>query len=233
MPYLLCLLFAFSQFAYAKTYPVKIGSSTIYIIKEQQGRGKNFVHLHANEVTALKAAKTYIKQHGGSVISLKHSAKRTISFYLKGDYYEFDPNRIFTDMGIQKTLKLYGHYSKGGHMAVKQFANKILSLLPEGKIIAVHNNKGYSLKEYFPKESLASDASAIHYKVNSSARNFYFVTEKNEFNRLKRLNFNVVLQADNPNNDGSLSYYLAKKNYVNIEAAFDEFAAQLKMIASA
>lgn len=214
---------------YAKNYTVQIGKTPVNVIKVS-GNGKTFIHLHENEVTALVAAKQLLKQEGGSLITLQHSGERNIRFYLKGVRYEFDPNRIFTDRGIEKTLHSYGHYSISAHREVKKLAVKIISLLPTGKIIAVHNNKDYSLKEYLPKHPLASDVKALNYNHQTNYRDFYFVTQLQEYNRLKKLKFNVVLQTPHAQDDGSLSFYFAKKNYVNIEAAYGHLSTQLKML---
>lgn len=228
---LYCLLLGFATLIQAKTYMIRIGCTPVSIIK-YNGHGKTFVHLHQNEVTALRAAKEYISHHGGSLITLRHAGRRNIVFCINRNRYEFDPNRIFTDSGIRKTLKQFGPYNQEAHREVKKFAKKILSLLPKNKkIIAVHNNnKEYSLREYFPDHPLAKDAKAFHYSPKTSFRNFYFVTQTKEYYRLKKLNFNVVLQARRAQDDGSLSYYLKKNNYINIEAAYNYLHQQIKML---
>lgn len=225
--YLFCVL---SSVVHAQAYVVKLGDTPVKIIK-QNGKGKTFVHLHESEFTALAAAKCFIKREGGSLIALKHSGKRNVEFFLNGVHYEFDPNRIFTDSGIKKTLKKFGPYSLAAHRQVKKLATKIIRLLPKKeKVIAVHNNRDYSIKEYFPQHPLAADAKLLHYRPRTNYRNFYFVTRKTEYERLKRLNFNVALQATRAQDDGSLSYYLAKKNYINIESGYGEMVVQLKML---
>lgn len=232
MKYFLYLYFIFNSLIHAETHTLKLGNTKVVIIK-QKGKGKTFVHLHENEVTALAAARLYVAKVGGTLITIKHSGERNIVFYLKGVRYEFDPNRIFTDQGIRKTLKKFGRYSPEAHFAVKKLANQILVLIPMGKVVAVHNNRDYSIKEYFPKHPLARDVKALYYRSNSNHRNFYFVTKRTEFNRLKKLKFNVALQAKNAQDDGSLSYYLANKNYINIETAYGALSTQFKMLRSA
>ncbi len=229
MKYFLYLFLVISSMVHAKIYPVKLGETKVEIIK-RKGLGKTFIHLHENEFTALAAAKCFIEREGGTLIHLKHSGARNVVFYLKGIRYEFDPNRIFTDAGIRKTLKRHGHYSVAAHREVRKLAHNIIRLIPKGKVVAVHNNRDYSIKEYFPHHSLAADARSLHYRPFTSYRNFYFVTKKEDYERLKRLHFNVALQANNAQNDGSLSYYLAKKNYINIETGYGQLVAQLKML---
>ncbi|MBA2656627.1 MAG: protein tyrosine phosphatase [Tatlockia sp.] len=229
---ILYLSFFLSSLFATETYTVKLGNSKVAILKTA-GKGKTFVHLHESEVTALKAARIYLMKNGGTLITLKHSGKRNVIFYLKGSRYEFDPNRIFTDKGIRKTLKQFGHYSPKAHAEVKKLAKTIIKLLPPGKIVAVHNNRFYSIKEYLPKHSLAADIGAMYYQPKSNSRNFYFVTKRQEYKRLKSMKFNVALQSKKAQDDGSLSYYLTEQNYINIEAAYGALNTQLKMLASA
>ncbi len=218
---------------YAKNYPVNLGSTKVIIQQHKNGKGKNFVHLHHNEITAYKAAKAVIETDGGSLLTLIHDGERNIVFYLNNEKYEFDPNRIFTDLGIKKTLSQFGNYSPSAHKEVKKLADKIKVLLPKGKVIAVHNNKSYSLKDYLPGHELAEDAKALNFNKSNHYRNFYLVTKENDFERLKSLNFNSIWQVLNATDDGSLSVYLAKNDYINVEAGFNQLAEQIKMLKQA
>ena len=209
---------------------VHVGDSRVIIERIQHGKGKSFVHLHQNETTALQAAKQVVQSEGGSVMTLVHSGQRNIVFHLQHERYEFDPNRIFTDTGIKKTLSAFGHYSPEAHAEVKALAQKITSLLPEGKIIAVHNNNDYSIKEYLPGESLHHDAGKLHIDSARFYRNFYLATQHDDFIRLKNLRYNVILQAKAATDDGSLSVYLAHRDYVNVEAGYEQLLAQIDML---
>ena len=229
MKYVLVLFFFCINVVNATDYPVQVGNSTV-IIKQHLGKGKAFVHLHQSEKTALRAAKTVIKAEGGSLLTLVHSGKRNVVFQLHQHRYEFDPNRIFTDVGIKKTLLKFGGYSIAAHAEVKKLADKIKILLPKGKIIAVHNNESYSLQNYFHGHSLASDAKALHYVKESYYRNFYLVTQKDDYFRLKKLHFNSIWQALHATDDGSLSVYLADRDYINVEAGYDQLSEQINML---
>lgn len=230
MRYILLLLFLSWSSVYATSYPVKIGSSIVIIQQQTSGKGKAFVHLHQNETTALKAAKAVIKKEGGSILTLVHSGRRNIVFYHHKKRYEFDPNRIFTDKGIKKTLTQFGPYTHEAHVEVKKLADKIKRLLPKGKIIAVHNNETYSLKNYLQGHSLASDARALNFKKKSHYRSFFLVTQKSDYLRLKKFNFNSVWQAHDAKDDGSLSVYLANQDYINVEAGYSQLATQVAML---
>jgi hypothetical protein len=170
---------------------------------------------------------------GGSLITLVHSGGRNIVFHLNNQRYEFDPNRIYTDNGIKLTLAKYSHYTPEAHREVKKLADQIKAVLPEGKVIAVHNNSSYSLKDYLPGHELAKEAKAIHMNPENYYRNFYLVTKLSDYIRLKLAGFNGVLQKSAATDDGSLSIYLAKREYINVEAGYDQLAEQIKMLLQA
>lgn len=219
--------------AYASNYSIKVGNTRVIIQSQQHGKGKAFIHVHQNETTALKAAKAVIKNQGGSLLTLIHPGGRNIVFYLNHKRYEFDPNRIFTNRGIKKTLTQHGRYSPAAQAEVKKLANKIKVLLPKGKVIAVHNNKSYSLKDYLPGHKLTADARAFHFNQRHNYRNFYVVTQKIDYIRLKKLQFNSIWQASHATDDGSLSVYLSNKGYVNVEAGYNQLNTQINMLKKA
>lgn len=230
MKYLVFMLLGFVSTVNASNVSVQVGSTLVTIKQEQRGVGKNFVHLHQNETTALKAARTIVKSKGGTILTLIHNGGRNITFKLQNQRYEFDPNRIFTDRGIKKTLAQFGSYSLEAHKEVNKLAAQIKKLLPKGKIIAVHNNNQYSLKDYLPGHSLSQDAQKLNVVKTSFYRNFYLVTKEQDFYRLRDLAFNSVLQAKAATDDGSLSVYLSSRDYINVEAGYDQLAAQIKML---
>jgi hypothetical protein len=229
MKYCLLVSLFFCQFVYAMNHIVMVGDEKIEIM-HTLGRGKTFIHVHHNEQTALKAAQAVIKQEGGSLITLVHSGGRNIVFHLNQMRYEFDPNRIFTDNGIKKTLATLSQYSPEAHKEVRKLAEKIKQLLPAGKVVAVHNNSSYSLKDYLPGNPLERDAQAIHMLPRNYYRNFYLVTKISDFLRLKSNGYNSILQKNSATDDGSLSIYLAKNEYINVEAGYDQLLEQIKML---
>ena len=230
MKFGLVIFLAFFQSSYAANYPVQLGDTRVIIHMQRQGTGKSFIHVHQNETTALAAAKAMIKADGGTLMTLIHSGKRNIVFNLHNKRYEFDPNRIFTDVGIKKTLMQYSSYTSSAHREVRKLATKIKVLLPKGKIVAVHNNQSYSLKNYLPGNNLAGDAQDLRVHDHRNYRNFYLVTKPHDFARLTDHRFNSILQAANATDDGSLSVYLAGRDYINVEAGYDQLAAQINML---
>jgi hypothetical protein len=229
MRYCILISLFFFKLAYSMNHIVMVGDEKVEI-KHIQGRGKTYIHVHHNEQTALKAAQEVIKQEGGSLITLEHSGGRNIVFHLHDTRYEFDPNRIYTDVGIQKTLASLSQYSPEAHKEVRKLADKIKALLPKGKVVAVHNNSSYSLKDYLPGNPLEHDAQAIHMLPHNYYRNFYLVTKISDFLRIKSQGYNGVLQKKSATDDGSLSVYLAKRKYINVEAGYDQLIEQIKML---
>lgn len=215
---------------YALDYPVTLGDTTVIIRQYHNGPGKTILHVHHNETTALKAAQAYFKTHGGTLITLVHKGGRNIVFRLNGQRFEFDPNRMFTDNGIKKTLSLYSTYTPSAQREVKKLAHQLLALIPPGKIIAIHNNQFYSFKDYLPKHRFANEAQALHFVDERHYRNFYVLTNRYDFTRLKGKPFNSVLQATTPSDDGSLSVYFAQREYINIEAGYNQLNAQIEML---
>lgn len=207
-----------------------LGSTRVIIQREDYGPGKVFVHPHANETTALEAARLVARAYGGQVITLMHTRTRNIKFSYHGKQCQFDPNRIFTAQGIKLTLLTHGCYDKQSEAIVSAFGQQFLASIPSGKVIAVHNNNGYSLKNYFKNQSLAKDAKLIFYNPNRFYRNFYLVTKPKDFQFFKSLGYNVVLQSSLASDDGSLSVVLSDHQYINVEAGYGQLFQQMTML---
>lgn len=213
---------------------VYLGRTPVQIRHENYGPGKVFVHLHANEITALLAARDVARQSGGQVITLVHQKARDISFIYRHYRYTFDPNRIFTPQGVRHTLIKHCCYDPRVIPIVRKFAQAIIKTIPsKQQVVAVHNNKEYSLRDYFPNHELADDALSYYYKANSNYRNFYLVTTTADFKRYKALGFNVIEQSKLARDDGSLSIVMVKDRYVNVEAGFGQLQPQKKMLLKA
>jgi hypothetical protein len=213
--------------------PVWVGDALVVIHQQSNGHGRSFVHVHQNETTALAAARSVIQSEGGSVLTLMHGGGRNIVFHVNNSRFECDPNRIFTKAGIKKTLQQWGKETPEAEREVARLAQAITMRLPKGKIIAVHNNETYSLKNYFPGQDMASDARAVHINQAHFYRNFYLVTKQDDYLRLKGLKSNSVWQASHARDDGSLSVLLAGASYINVEAGYDQLPVQIKMLQQA
>lgn len=195
-----------------------------------------FISLHDDEITGQKVIATYIKTHRSASVSIENKRKRLISFRKGKKIYSFDPNRIFTQNGIQSTLRLYGAYSEAAAKITNAFAQLILQQISKARIIiAVHNNTNgnYSLLSYLKGGKFYKNASRVYRNPALDTDDFFLTTSVIMFNKLKQKGFNTVLQ-DNKNvtDNGSLSVYFRNSNklYVNIEAQEGHYAVQLKML---
>lgn len=193
----------------------------------------HFLNLHRNENTSIVAARAFVAARGGAVSWLDTvppalANARLVSFSCMGTQFSFDPNRIFTSKGAAASLTMY---SSGNAppapvlKAVLDFGQALLSAygfdsLPF--VVAIHNNgPGYSIADYQPGGQFAGDAAQLNVADNATLRNFFLVTRVSSYAALVAAQQNVVLQASNATDDGSLSYYAAKmnRNYLNIEGA--------------
>lgn len=198
------------------------------ILKQKAGSYVTFFNMHNDENTAVKAAEEVVKEYGGKLIELKHKGTRNITFNLNRQQYEFDPNRIFSEKGIEETLRNYGNYSKAAHMEVKKFSEWLLKQysLDESKVmVTIHNNTDggtYSVLSYLKGGKYECDAKKVNEAREKDPDDFFFVTKEQDYTRLASLGFNVVLQDnERVKNDGSLSVYWGKEKktpYINVEA---------------
>lgn len=188
--------------------------------------------IHENETTAAAVAHAVLAETGGRVIELKHQGTRDVSFKLAGKTYKFDPNRIFTSHGLMRTLG--GNVGPEPYQTVRKLANAILyHVKQDHPVIALHNNTNgrYSLKSYLPGGVEAVSARNIH-DAGRDADHFFLVTDANWYNGISQGGLNVVLQADRPIDDGSLSVYCAAHRipYINIETQHGAAAEQTMML---
>ena len=176
---------------------------------------------------------------GGRLIELQHSGERNVEFSLRDTSYSFDPNRMFTAVGVDTTLARRGRLTPAAHQAVSAFADSVLALIgfyDLSTIITVHNNtdERYSAREYMEAGPYAQDARFVHVAAGSDADDFFFVTTEELYNDLRDAGFNVVMQ-DNAlvTDDGSLSVLAGQAGipYVNAEAQHGHFEEQRRMLA--
>ena len=204
-------------------YPYLLGDTTITIKILKNGDGPTFVCPHDDETTASAVATAMVIAHGGVRVELSHTGRRNISFTHQGVMHTFDPNRMFSDAGIKASLEAQGGaYSEEVHQLVKAFASTFKLFFRRGLIVAVHNNTdgNYAIDSYAVGGGLQGEASDVHINPSMDKDDFFFVTTADHFRRLKERNFNVVLQASNASDDGSLSVYAARNGiqYINVEA---------------
>lgn len=209
-----------------------LGETPIRIVSTTKGGGYTFVALHRNESTSVAAARSVIGRSGGTLVELVHSGGRNITFAYRGTEYSFDPNRIFTNAGIRKSLQ--GGNTDEAKEIVRRFAHEIIKRLDRRVVISLHNNSdgAYSVTSYQSGGRYARDAKNVYVNPNEDPDDFYFVTDSRLFHLMQTAGFNVALQSGSVTDDGSLSVYCARNGmpYVNVEAQHGHQGKQIKML---
>lgn len=204
----------------------KIGDRNITVKIFQYGDVKDFVciNLHSNEVSSFTAAKSVLEETGGTLIKIENNRQRVIKFKLKGVTYGFDPNRIYSRVGIEQTLRENRKLTREAMDEVEKFAKQILQLIPDSTkcIIALHNNteEAYSVRSYLPDGNRKNDAKAVYKDSTQDVDDIAFTTDSILYQRMADFGFNSIWQDNEKvKRDGSLSVYCGEKDkrYINIE----------------
>jgi len=198
----------------------------------QNGNSPNrYIWLHGDEKTAKMALEHHINNYPG------------LAFFIQNDNREIpykstivDPNRIFSRTGAYHALRKFKPgWSRGMLKRAldeiddgrSQFLN---ILLPDkdGLLVSVHNNfRGYNVFKEKDKSQ------QISIKSNENPRDFILCTNPQDFEKLSKGPFNVVLQNKLPEkDDGSLSWAALRRNvrYLNIETRLGYLTKQKKML---
>lgn len=203
----------------------------------------NWLVIHDNENDALSAMRWAIKEYGGFGYEVKnhYQPDRRILKEKEGRFlFSYDPNRIFTDIGIYQTLahynRNYRRIKKSGFLIIKKKIRKsFLKILPMNNrqyLIALHNNESrstISVLNFYRKKGFF-----IFRNPKEDVKNFVIVTKKKDFEILMKIGINAVWQFEvtPDNNDGSLSVYCKMENipYINIETRSGDIQSQKKII---
>jgi hypothetical protein len=229
--------------AYAATKTYEIAHAKVTIEYVRKGGGLTYVNLHGNETTSVAAARAVIKKRGGTLMILRHGGKRNVTFTYAGKQYAFDPNRMFTDKGIEASLrKLSKAWTPEAHIEVKNIAESIIKDFglrsPKGgMVVALHNNTnggGLTIKSYKKGGGIyRTEATEMYENPARDPDDFFLVTSSRLFGSLKQKKFNVALHASRGfQDDGSLSVFCVQNgiSYVNVEAENSHLNEQIKML---
>ncbi len=227
-----------AQAQYGNAIP--LGDSAVAVWVSLYGPGLTYFAPHDSENTCVEAAHTVLSERGGTLIQLKYGGTRNITFTLNGVRYECDPNRIFTDEGIQNTLQEQGGtYSDEARQAVAGVAQTLLGVIDNfrtrrGRLVALHNNtnNNFSIESYYDGGSEAGNASRINQNPDRDKDDFFFTTEAAVYDALAAAGMNIAEQSSSPKNDGSLSVYAgqARIPYTNVEAQHGHLEQQTAML---
>ena len=197
----------------------------------------NFLAIHDNEDTGVKAAFDYIAMNGGSILDCQYGGARNFKFTEDNITYQTDPNSIYTDEGISIGLEKYGASSEAVIAEMKNTGKTIMKTYnhdKHGYIFTLHNNAdgGFGIQSYLPENELGSTADSVHVNYEMDEDDMILVTELSIFNLLKKENVNVVLQAQEAVDDGSLSIYAMQNHipYINVEVQHGHTDENLRLI---
>jgi len=221
-----------------KTIFYKMGERTIPIKVLQYGNVKDIIciNLHANEETSVQAASSILEENGGTLIRIENNQQRVIYFRLRGVKYGFDPNRIFSKIGIEQTLRDNGRISPYAITEVEKFAQRLLQLIPDNTscVIALHNNteEAYSVRSYLPGNDRQYDAKAVYADRLQDVDDIILTTDSLLYQKMADNGYNSIWQDnDKAKKDGSLSIYCGERNkrYINIETQHGKVEQYMKM----
>ena len=196
------------------------------------GKSQNrYIWLHGDEETARMALEYHMQYYSGLAFFIK-SKTREVPF--KSTI--IDPNRIFSRAGAYKALRKFKpEWSKSSlqnALDVIEDDRKLFleAIMPRENalLISVHNNfRGYNVH----REKHNSQKTSI--KSNQNPRDFIICTNDEDYKKLSKGPFNVVLQNKFPDkDDGSLSWEALRRDvrYLNIETRLGYLSMQKKML---
>ena len=161
-----------------------------------------------------------------------------MTFSIEGVNYSFDPNRIFSNDGRAKTLRGNAPIPFAAYEAVRNFAEEFVSFFKldaQPILIAVHNNGDgdLSIHSYQAGQTFATDTDQLAISSEADPDDFFYVTYKPFFEKLRAARCHVVLQNNQIlRDDGSLSVFAGRRQipYINVEAENAHLVAQMQMI---
>lgn len=217
----------------------RLGETQILIKKMQYGDVKDvlYINLHDDEKSSVEAAQSLLKKEGGLLVKFENNRKRNIRFRLKGKYYMFDPNRMFSREGASQSLRELGRVSNDAVNEVVKLGQRIIQFIPENPscVVALHNNTEgrFGVNSYRPGSPIAGNAKMYYENPADDPDDIFFTTDSLLYHRLSSEKFNSIWQ-DNSNvrRDGSLSVYCGERNirYINCETQHGKTEKYLTML---
>lgn len=198
-----------------------------------------FIHLHDSEPTSLLAAQQVLPTIGGQLITILNRGQRNLHFTHKKRKGMVDPNRIFSDTGIQQNLQEINRGLKPNYLVppIQSFGRALLELIPATTacVIALHNNTDgkFSIKDYLPGGNRANDARMVFMDSLQDPDDIVLTTDSLIYAHMSAACFNTIWQdAENVRKDGSLSVYCSLRNirYVNIETQHGSLDQYIRML---
>ncbi|MBL7725208.1 MAG: hypothetical protein JNK27_13745 [Chitinophagaceae bacterium] len=211
---------------YKSSIAFKVGMRTIPVTILQYGQPNGIVciNVHDNETASVEGAKAVLELTGGTLIKIENNKQRVVKFKLNGVTYGFDPNRIYSRIGIGQTLRDNRKYSKAAMEEIEKFAQSVLSLIPDTAscVVALHNNtdEAFSIKSYMTGGNRQRDAKAVYANPLEDIDDIILTTDSLLYQQMADAGYNSIWQDnERAKRDGSLSIYYGERSrrYINIE----------------
>lgn len=217
---------------------VDMYSLPLKVVKYSYGKPNvNFLVIHDNEDTGVKAAFEYIRFSGGSVFDSQYGDVRNYNINYQGLKYQIDPNKIYSSYGVMEGLEFYGAVNDEVSASLNTAAEMILNFYNPGEpdyIFTLHNNTdgAFGINSYLKGHELELVADSLHINFNMDPDDLILVTDLKLFNALKKEDVNVVLQSRDAADDGSLSLYAMQNKipYINVEVQHGHQLQNLQLI---
>ncbi len=221
---------------------LKIVDNPIQVNLEQYGESSpwTFIHLHDSEPSSLAAARQIIPLTGGQLIKIVNKGKRNLSFTYRNRPWIIDPNRIYSDTGIQLNLQELQRWNQDPKMvsSIQSFGSNLLGLIPKKTscIISLHNNTDgfFSINDYLPGGRRARDARKVFMDRLQDPDDIVITTDSLIYEHMAAACYNTIWQnTETVRQDGSLSVYCGLRNirYVNIETQHGQVGQYVRMLA--
>lgn len=212
----------FMQSLSETTHTLYLGEEKVWVdIYERSGAGITLLNLHDNENTAVEAGLAFIEKYGGRLIELRHGRGREIVVRVDGVLHRFDPNRMFSDFGLKKSLEYFQISSDEVFSISATFRDSLINLFAiheETVVIAIHNNTSdkMTINDFRAGEWYGNDTREVFINPHHDSDNFFVVTQQDLYTALAERGYNVALRAENPPDRGMLMDYCVRFGVLNI-----------------
>lgn len=228
----------FTQSVSNTTHTLYLGEEKVWVdIYERSGADITLLILHDNENTSSEVGLAFVERHGGRLIELRHGRGREVVVRLNSIIYRFDPNRMFSDVGLRASLEYFHNNTDEVFAIAAAFRDSVMDLFAvrEGMVvIALHNNTPdkMTINDFRPGEWYGEDTRGVSINPQQDPDNFFVVTQDELFNALSSSGYNVALRAKYPPDRGMLIDYCERLGamYITVEAEHGKQVEQEEML---
>jgi len=228
-----------AELSAASVKPVRLGRTMVHLLIRGASRSPHvLVNVHENERTSVESALHVLRDLDGKLIALKAQGSRNVVFWTGWRPHVFDPNRIFSDGGIEATLRFHASDSEQARRALAGLRLAILAEIESAEpelVIALHNNGlgHYEIASFLPGAPREPEAACVHADAAADGGDFFLVTRLSAYQSLAGRGYGVVLLRPDAHDDGSMAHaflHAAAASYVNVEARHGHRDQQCEML---